>query len=206
MFGGATKPPQSEDTPFHPRSSYGISKVTGFHLTQNYREAYDIHASCGILYNHESPRRGKEFVTRKITSYAARIILGLCDELPLGNLDTVRDWGHAKEYVRAMWLMVQQDKPDDYVVATGEAHSVRDFAKLTFSLVGLDSEKYVVINPDFFRPSDVNHLMGDASKAERVLGRKSQTSFEDMVRDMVITDLELIEPGSSKGIMESAKV
>src|SRR5205809_517979 len=166
MFGKAEEAPQNEQTRFHPRSTYGISKVAGFELTRNYREAYQMHASNGILFNHESPRRGFEFVTRKITSGVARILAGRSTTLPLGNLDAKRDWGHAREYVEAMWLMLQQPEPDDYVVATGETNSVRDFVDLAFAHVGLDYRDYVVNDPDLFRPAEVNISLGDSSKAE----------------------------------------
>src|SRR5438093_7499421 len=165
MFGEAPLSPQNEETQFHPRSAYGISKVGGYHLTRNYREAYNLHASNGILFNHESPRRGYEFVTRKITAGVARILSGKSREIRLGNLDAKRDWGHAREYVQAMWLMLQQPQPDDYVIATGETNSVRDFVDLAFSHAGLDYRKYVVHNPDLFRPAEVNLLLGDSSKA-----------------------------------------
>ncbi len=160
MFGKAEEVPQTERTPFHPRSSYGISKVCGFELTRNYREAYDLHASNGILFNHESPRRGYEFVTRKISAGLARILSGKANQLKLGNLDAKRDWGHAREYVEAMWLMLQQPDPDDYVVATGETHSVREFVETAFAHVGLDYRDYVVADPTLFRPAEVNILMG----------------------------------------------
>jgi GDPmannose 4,6-dehydratase len=189
MFGRVTEVPQNEHTRFHPRSAYGISKVAGFELTRNYREAYGLHASSGILYNHESPRRGFEFVTRKITSHVARIKLGLTDKLPLGNLDAVRDWGHAKEYVKAMWLMLQQPVPGDYVVATGETHSVREFADLAFARVGLDYSKYVTIDSNLFRPAEVDHLQGNAEVAKRVLGWSYSISFPELVREMVDEDL-----------------
>ena len=166
MLGDAEESPQKETTPFHPRSAYGISKVAGYHLTRNYRQAYGIFACNGILYNHESPRRGYEFVTRKITSHAARMRLGLTRELGLGNLDARRDWGHSADYVEAMWLMLQQDKPDDYIVATGEQHSVREFVEEAFSHLGLDYRRYVTIDPQFLRPADVDTLLGDASKAK----------------------------------------
>ena len=170
MFGKVAQMPQNELTPFHPRSAYGISKVAGFHLTRNYREAYGVKASSGILYNHESPRRGFEFVTRKITSHAARIKLGLAKELRLGNLESRRDWGHAREYVRAMWLMLQQDEPEDYVIATGEQHSVREFVETAFSRLGLNYHDHVIIDPQLLRPADVETLLGDAAKARRKLG------------------------------------
>lgn len=188
MFGQADTVPQNELTRFHPRSSYGISKVAGFDLCRNYREAYSMHASSGILFNHESPRRGYEFVTRKITSGVARILAGTATELRLGNLDAQRDWGHAREYVEAMWLMLQQPTPDDYVVATGDCHSVREFVDLAFGHAGLDYRKYVTTDPQLYRPAEVNLLKGDASKAHRVLGWKHRTRFEDLVREMVEED------------------
>jgi GDPmannose 4,6-dehydratase len=188
MFGKAEHVPQNERTPFHPRSSYGISKVAGFELTRNYREAYGMHASSGIMFNHESPRRGYEFVTRKITSGVARIAAGKATELRLGNLDAQRDWGYAKEYVWAMWRMLQQPEPDDYVIATGETHSVREFAALAFRLAGLDYRKYVVPDPELYRQAEVNILQGDPSKAQRVFGWKFQTGFEGLVRQMVAND------------------
>jgi nucleoside-diphosphate-sugar epimerase len=165
MFGKAEELPQTENTRFHPRSSYGISKVCGFELTRNYREAYGLHASSGILFNHESPRRGFEFVTRKITSGVARILAGRSKQIQLGNLEAKRDWGHAREYVQAMWLMLQQPEPDDYVVATGETHSVREFVELAFSQAGLDYRDHVTTDPTLFRPAEVNLLLGDATKA-----------------------------------------
>ena len=190
MFGKVAETPQSERTPLHPRSAYGISKVAGFHLTQNYREAYGIKATSGILYNHESPRRGFEFVTRKITSHAARIKLGLTQELRLGNLDAKRDWGHARDYVQAMWLMLQQDKPDDYVIASGEQHTVKEFAQAAFSHVGLEYQEYVVIDPRFLRPAEVETLLGDCSKARRELKWSPTTSFKELVEEMVEADLK----------------
>ena len=189
MFGKVAEVPQNELTRFHPRSAYGISKVAGFDLTRNYREAYSIKASSGILYNHESPRRGFEFVTRKITSQAARIKLGLAKEVRLGNLDARRDWGHAREYVKAMWLMLQQDEPGDYVIATGEQHSVREFAELAFAHLGLDYRDHVVVDPQFQRPADVETLLGDASKARKELGWKYGVTFKELVQEMVEADL-----------------
>ncbi len=189
MFGNAEQSPQTETTPFYPRSAYGISKVAGYHLSRNYRQAYNIFACNGILYNHESPRRGYEFVTRKITSHVARIRLGLAKELRLGNLDAKRDWGHSADYVEAMWLMLQQDEPDDYIVATGEQHSVREFAEAAFSHVGLDYRQYVTIDPQFQRPADVETLLGDASKAKAKLGWNSSHSFQALVHEMVDADL-----------------
>jgi GDPmannose 4,6-dehydratase len=192
MFGKAEEVPQNERTRFHPRSTYGISKVAGFELTRNYREAYGVHASSGILFNHESPRRGYEFVTRKITAGVARILAGRSSELPLGNLDAQRDWGHAREYVEAMWLMLRQPEPDDYVVATGETHSVREFAELAFSCVGLDYSKYVVHDPDMYRPAEVNMLKGDASRARAKLGWSHAVGFAELVREMVEADCRLL--------------
>lgn len=188
MFGHADEVPQNERTRFHPRSPYGISKVAGFELTRNYREAYGLHASSGILFNHESPRRGFEFVTRKITSGVARILAGKVRELRLGNLEAERDWGHAREYVRAMWQMLQQEKPDDYVVATGETHSVREFCELAFQIAGLDYRDYVIPDAALYRPSEVNALRGDASKARSVLGWKHTVGFPQLVREMVEAD------------------
>lgn len=190
MFGKVREVPQNELTPFHPRSAYGISKVAGYELTRNYREAYGVYAASGMLYNHESPRRGLEFVSRKITSHAARIKLGQAKELRLGNLDAKRDWGHARDYVRAMWLMLQQPTPDDYVVATGQAHSVRQFAEAAFRLVGLNYEDHVVIDPQLFRPAEVDILLGDATKARQQLGWRESCSFEGLVEEMVRADLE----------------
>ena len=191
MIGRTDQCPQTETTPFHPRSTYGISKVAGYHLTRNYREAYRMFACSGILYNHESPRRGFEFVTRKITAQAAKIKLGLESQIHLGNLDACRDWGHAREYIRAMWLMLQQDEPDDYVIATGESHSVREFLELAGSICGLDWKRVVESDPRYLRPSEVDHLCGDASKAMRKLRWRPQVSFEDLVSLMVEHDLEL---------------
>ena len=188
MFGKAEEVPQTERTPFHPRSSYGISKVCGFELTRNYREAYDMHASSGILFNHESPRRGFEFVTRKITSGVARILAGKAKELRLGNLDAKRDWGHAREYVSAMWMMMQQPDPDDYVIATGETHSVQEFVEAAFGCVDLDYRDYVKTDADLFRPAEVNILLGDATKAEQKLGWTHKTSFQELVREMIEAD------------------
>ncbi|MDA2930259.1 GDP-mannose 4,6-dehydratase [Acidobacteria bacterium AH-259-O06] len=189
MFGRAPTSPQNERTPFHPRSAYGISKVAGFDLTRNYREAYSLHASSGILFNHESPRRGFEFVSRKITSHAARIRLGQASELRLGNLDACRDWGHAREYVRAMWSILQQDEPDDYVVASGETHSVLEFLEVAFGYLGLDYKKYVKVDPHLYRPAEVSLLLGDCSKAKEKLGWSYSCSFKDLVREMVDGDL-----------------
>ena len=188
MFGNANHCPQNEVTQFQPRSSYGISKTAGFHLTRNYREIYGLHASSGILFNHESPRRGFEFVTRKITSAVARILAGRATELRLGNLEARRDWGDAREYVVAMWQMIQQDQPDDYVVATGEAHTVREWVDLAFSRAGLDYRQYVKTDPSFYRAGEVHALVGDASKAHRVLGWQPQRTFRDLAVEMVEAD------------------
>ena len=191
MFGKVSQTPQDENTPFHPRSPYGISKVVGFHLTRNYREAHGLFAVSGIFFNHESPRRGFEFVTRKITSSAAKIKLGLEQTIKLGNLNAKRDWGHAKDYVKAMWLMLQQDEPDDYVIATGKCHSVREFLEVAFSYVGLDYRDYIVIDKSLYRPAEVYMLQGNASKAHKKLGWTSSISFEDLVKEMVDNDLNI---------------
>jgi GDPmannose 4,6-dehydratase len=188
MFGNAP-PPQNENTPFRPRSSYGISKLTGYHLVRNYREAYGMFAVNGILFNHESPRRGFEFVTRKITSHVARIKKGLTRELRLGNLEARRDWGHAKDYVRAMWLMLQADAPDDYVVGTGESHSVREFLEIAFQQVGYDYRGLVISDPTYFRPAEIYDLVADPSKVREKLGWKNQYRFPELVREMVESDL-----------------
>jgi GDPmannose 4,6-dehydratase len=190
MFGKVQETPQRESTPFHPRSAYGISKCAGFELTRNYREAYGLHATSGILYNHESPRRGYEFVTRKITSHVAKIKLGLANKVLLGNLEAKRDWGHAKDYVEAMWLMLQQETPSDYIVATGEMHSVRDFADTAFRHVGLDYREFVETDPRFLRPAEVDLLLGDASRARAALGWQPRCHFQDLVREMVDKDVE----------------
>jgi len=188
MFGKAEEIPQNERTRFHPRSSYGISKVAAFELTRNYREAHGMHASSGILFNHESPRRGFEFVTRKITAAVARIVAGRSKELQLGSLEPQRDWGHAREYVEAMWRMLQQDTPDDYVIATGETHTVREFAELAFAHVGLDYREYVKADANLLRPAETHQLRGDASKARKQLGWSHGVSFEALVREMVEAD------------------
>ena len=190
MFGKVQEVPQNEKTPFYPRSPYGVAKVYGHWITVNYRESYGIYASSGILFNHESPRRGLEFVTRKITDGAARIKLGLADKLALGNLDAKRDWGYAGDYVRAMWLMLQQDKPRDFVIATGENHSVEDFVRLSFEHLDLDYKDYVVIDPRFVRPAEVEHLLGDPSLAKKVLKWEPSVSFEGLVKMMVDSDME----------------
>jgi GDPmannose 4,6-dehydratase len=190
MFGKVQAVPQNEQTSFYPRSPYGVAKVYGHWITVNYRESYDIFAVSGILFNHESERRGKEFVTRKISDGVARIKLGLQKELRLGNLDAQRDWGFAGDYVRAMWLMLQQDGPDDYVVATGRTHAVREFVRLAFETAGLDWERYVVVDPRFYRPAEVDLLVGDPSKARRVLGWEPEVSFESLVERMVRADID----------------
>jgi len=193
MFGKVREVPQNEKTPFYPRSPYGVAKVYGHWITVNYRESYDLHATSGILFNHESPRRGLEFVTRKVTHGVARIKLGLADELRLGNLDSRRDWGYAGDYVRAMWLMLQQPGPDDCVVATGETHSIRELCQEAFGYVGLDWEEYVAQDPRYMRPAEVDLLVGDAGKARRVLGWEPAVDFRELVRMMVDSDLELVK-------------
>ena len=192
MFGKVREVPQSETTPFHPRSPYGISKVAGFQLTRNYREAYGMFCVSGMLFNHEGPRRGFEFVTRKITSTVAKIKLALASELRLGNLDAKRDWGHSADYVRAMHLMLQQTEPDDYVIATGETHSVREFCELAFSEVGLDYRDFVKVDERFQRPAEVDLLVGDSTKARRVLGWRPTYTFAELVREMVQSDLKAV--------------
>jgi len=193
MFGSVREEPQNEKTPFWPRSPYGVAKVYGHWITVNYRESYDLFACSGILFNHESPLRGLEFVTRKISNGVARIKLGLQKELRLGNLDSLRDWGFAGDYVRAMWMMLNHDAPDDYVVATGEKHSVKDFARTAFEYVGLNWEDHVVVDPKFLRPAEVNTLCGDASKIRETLGWKPEVSFQQLVQRMVDTDLKRAE-------------
>jgi GDPmannose 4,6-dehydratase len=190
MFGRAEQVPQTEGTRFHPRSAYGISKVAGYELTRNYREAYGLRASTGILFNHESPRRGREFVTRKITAAAAAIAAGKQEQLRLGNLEARRDWGYAPEYVEAMWLIATQDTPDDYVICTGETHSVRDFAELAFALVGLNYLDHVVLDSELYRPAEVESLVGNAEKAHTLLGWRPKTTFETLVRLMMESDLQ----------------
>ena len=191
MFGGTSESPQNEKTSFYPRSPYGVAKVYGHWITVNYRESYDLFACSGICFNHESARRGKEFVTRKISDGVARIKLGLAKELRLGNLDAHRDWGYAGDYVRAMWLMLQQERPEDYVIATGRTHSVRDFVRIAFEVAGLGSfEPYVVIDPRFVRPAEVDRLIGDAGKAARELGWKPEVTFEQLVALMVEADID----------------
>lgn len=190
MYGEVLETPQNEKTPFNPRSPYAVAKLFAFFMTKNYREAYGMHASSGILFNHESPRRGETFVTRKITTGIAKILSGKVNALYLGNLDARRDWGYAPEYVEAMWLMLQQDTPDDYVIATGETHSVREFVEEAFQLVGLNWKKYVKIDKNYFRPTEVEFLKGDASKAHRKLGWKPKVKFTELVRSMLKADLE----------------
>jgi GDPmannose 4,6-dehydratase len=195
MFGKVLEVPQTETTPFYPRSPYGVAKAYGHFITVNYRESYDLHATSGILFNHESERRGLEFVTRKVTWHAAAIKHGLASELRLGNLDAERDWGYAKDYVEAMWLMLQKDTPEDYVIATGEAHSVRECCQVAFDEAGLgDFEQYVVIDPAFVRPAEVDHLIGNPAKAGRDLGWKPRTPFEELIRLMTRADLESLAP------------
>jgi GDPmannose 4,6-dehydratase len=196
MFGKVLEVPQTESTPFYPRSPYGVAKAYGHFITVNYRESYDLFACSGILFNHESPRRGLEFVTRKVTHTVAAIKLGLADELLLGNLDAERDWGYAKDYVEAMWLMLQQDTPDDYVIATGVANSVRRLVDVAFAHVGLAPDDYVRQDPRFMRPAEVDHLIGDSSKAERQLGWRPGTTFEELVTLMVDADLALLTTGA----------
>ncbi len=194
MFGKVQEMPQNENTKFYPRSPYGCAKVFAYWMCINYRESYNMHITNGILFNHESPRRGLEFVTRKITYGVARIYHGLSKELRLGNLDAMRDWGFAGDYVRAMWLMLQQDNPDDYVAATGEVHSVKEFVELAFSEVGLDWEKYVKVDPKFLRPAEVEYLVGDYSKIKRVLGWEPKVKFDELVKMMVKADVERLKP------------
>ncbi|MGD0578661.1 MAG: GDP-mannose 4,6-dehydratase [Bryobacteraceae bacterium] len=188
MFGKVEQVPQTETTRFHPRSSYGISKVAGFELTRNYREAFGMHASSGILFNHESPRRGYEFVSRRITTGVAQIRAGKTNQLRLGNLDAKRDWGHARDYVAAMWMMLQQPEPGDYVIATGETHSVREFAELAFKYAGVDPSTYIVQDPQLYRPAEVNLLLGDATKARESLGWQPKVGFKELVLEMVEAD------------------
>jgi GDPmannose 4,6-dehydratase len=195
MFGKVLEVPQTESTPFYPRSPYGVAKAYGHFITVNYRESYDLHATSGILFNHESPRRGLEFVTRKITWHAAAIKHGAATELALGNLDAERDWGYAKDYVEAMWLMLQQDKADDYVIATGETHTVRECVEIAFDEAGIPNwEEHVRIDPQFLRPAEVDQLIGDPSKAKADLGWEPKTSFEELIRLMTRADLGLLKP------------
>lgn len=198
-FGKVIESPQNEKTPFYPRSPYGVAKVYGHWITVNYRESYNIFACSGLLFNHESPRRGLEFATRKISYGAAKVKLGLANELRMGNLEARRDWGYAGDYVTAMWLMLQQEKPDDYVVATGEVHSVRDFLEEAFGYLGLDYHDYVVVDPQFIRPAEVDYLVGDATKAREVLGWEPTVSFPVLVRMMVDADLALLSEKGGEG-------
>jgi GDPmannose 4,6-dehydratase len=202
MYGKVREVPQTELTPFYPRSPYGVSKVFAHYITVNYRESYNLFAVSGILFNHESPRRGLEFVTRKVTDGVARIKLGLADSLSLGNLDAQRDWGFAGDYVRAMWLMLQQSQPDDYVIATGESHSVRQLVEVAFERVGLDWSKYVKLDPRFLRPAEVDHLIGDASKARAALGWRPEVDFPGLVRMMVDADVQRLSraPATPAGV------
>ena len=193
MFGKAKKTPQNEDTPFHPRSPYGISKVAGFNLTRNFRESYGMHASTGILFNHESERRGFEFVTRKISRAASFIKLNKQKYIELGNLEAKRDWGYAPEYIQAMWLMLQQKKPDDYVVGTGETYSIKYFAENAFDILGLDLDKYLKINKEFFRPAEVDLLVADSTKIKKEIGWKAKTKINSLIKKMVINDYNLIK-------------
>jgi len=193
MFGLVTETPQNEKTPFHPRSPYGVAKVYGHWMTVNYRESYNLFAVSGILFNHESPRRGETFVTRKITRAVAHTLAGLQQKLYLGNLDAKRDWGYAKEYVEAMWLMLQQEKPDDYVIATNEMHSVREFLEVAFGHVGLNWKKHVEIDSRYYRPAEVDVLIGDSSKAKQQLGWEPKTKFADLVKLMVDADVKLLK-------------
>jgi GDPmannose 4,6-dehydratase len=195
MFGKVREVPQTELTPFYPRSPYGVAKAYGHFITVNYRESYDLHATSGILFNHESERRGREFVTRKITWHAAAIKLGLIDKIELGNLDAERDWGYAKDYVEAMWLMLQCDDPEDFVIATGVAHTVRECLEIAFDQAGLELDGRVEIDSGLIRPAEVDHLIGDPSKAKRILGWEPRTSFEQMIRLMVDNDRKLLERG-----------
>ncbi len=194
MFGKVRESPQNENTPFYPRSPYGVAKVYGHWITVNYRESYDLFACSGILFNHESPRRGREFVTRKVSYGVAQIKHGIADKVKLGNLEAKRDWGYAGDYVRAMWLMLQQEEPRDYVVATGISHSVRDLVEVAFGSVGLNWEDHVEIDPDLMRPADVDHLLGDSSKAHEILGWKPEVDFEELIEMMVRHDIEITAP------------
>jgi GDPmannose 4,6-dehydratase len=200
MFGAVQDTPQNESTPFYPRSPYGVAKTYGHFITVNYRESYDLFCCSGILFNHESPRRGLEFLPRKVSHGVASIKLGLREELALGNLDAHRDWGYAKDYVEAMWLMLQQPEPDDYVIATGMPHSVRELYELAFEYVGLDADEYVRVDPSLLRPAEVEHLVGDYSKARERFGWEPKTSFEDLVKLMVDADHELLESGVAHGV------
>lgn len=205
MFGNANETPQNEKTPFHPRSPYGISKVCGFHLIQNYRETYNLFAVSGVLFNHESPRRGFEFVTRKITNTVAEIKLGLAKELRIGNLKARRDWGFAGDYVKAMWLMLQQDRPEDYVIATGETHTVQEFVERAFDHVGLDWKKYVVVEKMLYRPAEIHTLKGDYSLAKKKLKWKPDVKFSELVKMMVDADVERLKKGHFGGVSQGTR-
>jgi len=205
MYGNAKETPQNENTTFRPRSPYGISKVAGFHLTENYRQAYDLYAVSGICFNHESPRRGFEFVSRKVATMAARIKLGLAEKLVLGNLESKRDWGYAADYVNAMWLMLQQEEPEDYVIATGESNSVADLLRVAFGYVGLDYQKYITVDERLYRPAEIYELRGDASRAAQRLGWHTTISFEELVHMMVDAELQsLTHPASKKTLLAKA--
>jgi len=197
MFGKVREVPQRETTPFYPRSPYGVAKVYGHWITVNYRESYNLHATSGILFNHESPRRGLEFVTRKVTHNVAKIKLGMANELRLGNLDSRRDWGFAGDYVRAMWLMLQQDRPEDYVISTGETHSVEELVTVAFDYLDMDWHDYVVQDPRFMRPAEVDLLVGDSSKAGRILGWEPQVTFTELIQQMIDADMELLQSGET---------
>jgi len=200
MFGKVAEVPQTENTPFHPRSPYGVAKVYGHFITVNYRESYDLYACSGILFNHESPRRGYEFVTRKVTDGVARIKLGLSKEIRMGNLDAKRDWGYAEDYVRMMWMMLQQDEPDDYVICSGETHSVEELVQIAFDHVGLDWKEYVKIDQRFVRPAEVDLLIGDAAKAREKLGWEPKVSFPEMIGMMMENDLKMVQEEIDAGI------
>jgi len=204
MYGLIQQPMQNEKTPFYPRSPYAVAKLFGHWITVNYRESFGMHASSGILFNHESPLRGEEFVTRKVTTGVAKIKLGLANELRLGNIDAKRDWGHARDYVRAMWLMLQQEKPDDYVVATGVTTTVRDMCRIAFDHVGLDMEKHLVIDPAFYRPAEVEVLLGDATKARTRLGWAPQIALGELISEMVEADLRRLEGGGARSVSSRA--
>ncbi len=205
MFGKVAETPQTENTPFHPRSPYGVAKVYGHFITVNYRESYDLYACSGILFNHESPRRGYEFVTRKVTDGVARIKLGLASELRLGNLDAKRDWGYAGDYVKMMWMMLQQDEPDDYVICSGETHSVEELVQIAFDYVGLDWKDYVKIDQHFVRPADVDLLIGNPAKAREKLGWEPKVSFKEMIRMMIDNDLKMVQEKIDAGIRAGGK-
>ncbi|MHB8792841.1 MAG: GDP-mannose 4,6-dehydratase [Thermoleophilia bacterium] len=200
MFGKVSEVPQTENTPFHPRSPYGVAKVYGHFITVNYRESYDLYACSGILFNHESPRRGYEFVTRKVTDAVARIKLGVANEIRMGNLDAKRDWGYAVDYVRMMWMMLQQDEPDDYVICSGETHSVEELVQIAFDHVGLDWKEYVKIDQRFVRPAEVDLLIGDATKAREKLGWEPKVSFSEMIKMMIENDLKIVQEEIDAGI------